>query len=89
MSDGAVAVVLGLSDQVADGCICDSSYARNVFTLFWVFNVLWGTCSVQEELLVAVGRAEALVPSLAMTTTERCSSAWSQSLKYIGAVQCS
>lgn len=66
------------------GCACDT----NVFALFGVFNVLWGTCSVQEELLVAVGRAEVLVPSPAMTTTEHCSDAWSRSLKCIGAVQC-
>lgn len=87
MFDGAVAIVLSLSEQVADGCTCDSSRARNIFTLFWVFNVLWRTCSGQEEPLVAVGRAEALVPSLAMTTTEHCSSAWSRPLKYIRAVQ--
>lgn len=74
MMDGPAAVVLGLSEWVTDGCSCDSSRARNVFTLFWV---LWGTCSLEEELLVAVGRAETLVPSLAMPTSEHCSSAWS------------
>lgn len=88
MFDGAVAVVLSLrGSQMA--VPAKAHMQETGFTFSWVFNVLWGTCSLQEEVLVAVGRAEALLPSLAVTTREHCSSAWSQSLRCIGTVQCS